>query len=401
MPKYFLRFPEPRQKELFMKSLSLAAAAETFESRHESRLLIRELSPEEAAIHSAAGVEVFEDIPFKPTDAGPPGPGDQLVPVNATLAQVVQQVRAPSVWPMTRGQGVTIVILDTGIADAPEFGQRHSPLSFATDPAANPWDSNDGHGAMCASIAAGSVALGGRYDGIAPAAAILSARARTYDATEMYPAYERLMALRASGGLRGPVVLSNSFAVQVCLPPSQPADHPFFDIIRAAAAAGMAPIFAAGNWHSTGLCGWPPANCSPNTIWSANSLDEVLCVGAVDWNNTNQTLPHANSSRGPGQWASAFPKPDCVAPTYGEVLRYHAYQSQPWWGTSAASPVVVGLLALVYSRALQIGRVINVPTAFDLIRQTCDPLSAPSPCVGRGLVDCLAAVAAVTLPLSS
>jgi hypothetical protein len=57
--------------------------------------------------------------------------------------------------------------------------------------------------------------------------------------------------------------------------------------------------------------------------------------------------------------------------------------------------VAAGLLALVYSRALQLGRSIAVPDAFELARRACDPLNAPRKCVGHGLLDCLAAARAI------
>ena len=393
MPRHFLRFETAEHRRRFVGSQDRATVRH--ESRHDERLVIAELEQSRAEEHRAAGVQVFKDIHFVKTDGGAPAPGDQALPPNATLAQVVQQVRAPSAWGITRGQGVTVAILDTGVVDAPEFAQKHSPLSFSTDPTLNPWDSDDGHGVMCASIAAGTAAAGGRYDGVAPAAMVLSARAGGYDASDMYPMYDQLLQLRNSHALLGPVVLNNSYGMAVCQPPGDPPDHPFFQIIAAAGQAGMASVFAAGDWHATQLCHNSPSQCTPNTIWSANSLDAVLSVGAVDWNNSNQVLPHGNSSRGPGELAIAFPKPDCVAPTYGEVLRWHEYQSRPWWGTSASAPVVVGLLALVFSRSLQLGKQIPIPAAFDLVRQTCHRLPAAATCVGNGLVDCLTAVGAV------
>jgi serine protease AprX len=391
MPKYFLRYRDPQKKGEFLQGLGGVAAAGSFLPEHDDQVLIADLAPESVALQSAAGAEIFDDIKFD-FNAGAPVPA--TLPLNATLAQVMQQVGAPAAWKVTRGEGVTVIIVDQGVADAPEFAKKHSPLSFSLD-GSSPWDSNLGHGAMCASIAAGTTAAGGRYNGAAPAASILSVRVVSLAASGVYPAYSQLLKLRSQGSLLGPVVINNSFGLQACLPPTTSSDHPFFQIIQDLAAAGIASVFSAGNLHADRLCGKPPTDCGPTTIWSANSLDSVLCVGAVDWNNSNQTLPHANSSRGPGQFSTAPGKPDCVAPTYGEVLRKGGYASDLWWGTSAAAPVVTGLLALIFSRSLSLGVALTVSDAFDIVRHTCRPLPAPYNCVGNGLVDCLAAVNAV------
>ena len=391
MPKYFFRYPDTRQRSEFLQQFAEPSATAAFSPPNNDQLPIADLTPEGAALQAASGVEVFDDIEFH-IDTGTPALA--TLPLNATLAQVMQQVGAPGAWNLTRGEGATIVVVDKGVADAPEFAQKHSPLSFSLD-SSNPWDSAFGHGAMCASIAAGTNAAGGRYNGVAPAASILSVRVQSVLASEVYPAYTQLLNLRNQGSLLGPVVVNNSFGVQSCVPTATPADHPFFQILQDLAGAGMAPVFSAGNLHADGLCGNPPAACGPNTIWSANSLDSVLCVGAVDWNNSNQTLPHANSSRGPGQFSTAPGKPDCVAPTYGEVLQKGGYASSLWWGTSAAAPVVSGLLGLVFSRSLNLGVALTVREAFDIVLRTCRSLPAPHTCVGAGLVDCLAAVNAV------
>jgi hypothetical protein len=84
--------------------------------------------------------------------------------------------------------------------------------------------------------------------------------------------------------------------------------------------AGIVVVYAAGNNHYDVKCNNDPTRCSPNTIWTVNSMDEVLSVGTVDWNNKMDSGQHANSSRGPGQWSNKHKKPDCVAPTYGEVI---------------------------------------------------------------------------------
>ena len=139
-----------------------------------------------------------------------------------------------------------------------------------------------------------------------------------------------------------------------------------------------------------GLCKFPAADSQPNTIWSVNSIDEVITVGTVDWNDSNQAAggEHANSSRGPGQWSMLGNKPDLVAPTYGEVVWGGGYRRMEWWGTSGACPQVAGLAALLLEQDPT-----RTPAQIkEIIKQSAKHLGAPPGCVGAGLLDCRAAL---------
>jgi subtilisin family serine protease len=158
-----------------------------------------------------------------------------------------------------------------------------------------------------------------------------------------------------------------------------------------AIAAGIVVVYAAGNNHCDVLCNHDGTKCSPNTIWSVNSLDEVLSIGTVNWDNRMDSGQHANSSRGPGEWANVHKKPDCVAPTYGEVIWGNDYKVMEWWGTSGACPQVAGLAALLLSAEpgltpAQVGKI---------IRETCRDIKLPKTCAGAGLIDCETAMAKV------
>jgi subtilisin family serine protease len=152
-------------------------------------------------------------------------------------------------------------------------------------------------------------------------------------------------------------------------------------------------VFAAGNNDYDEQCNHDPSACGPNSIWAVNSSDRVLSVGTVAENGSNQApgSKHANSSRGPGQWANAFPKPDCVAPTYGQVVWGCGYRDLVWWGTSGACPQVAGLAALM----LAIDPALTPQQVGDIIRSSCRSLPASTTCIGHGLIDCAAAVAMV------
>lgn len=153
-------------------------------------------------------------------------------------------------------------------------------------------------------------------------------------------------------------------------------------------------VFAAGNNHFDTLCNHDPTACSPDTIWAINSIDEVLTVGTVNADNRNDQGPHANSSRGPGQWSQERPKPDVVAPTYGEVVWGNGYQIMEWWATSGACPQVAGLAALI----LSVNPGLSPARTGQIIRYAATPLNAPPECVGAGLIDCEAAVAQTPRP---
>ena len=82
------------------------------------------------------------------------------------MADVMAHVNAPKAWAKkARGKGVTIGIVDTGVASVmKEFPQaRRSPHSKSFAYAAGPWIDIRGHGSMCAAAAAASTAAGGKY----------------------------------------------------------------------------------------------------------------------------------------------------------------------------------------------------------------------------------------------
>jgi subtilisin family serine protease len=417
MPQYFIRFPSETMRPLAMPML--AADPERyrpFESASQNQILIADLSDDQRHAVEQNGAKVYEDVQFYPTITNPfqlPG-GDWayweravaspsalalLAPAAATwqtktMVDVMNHINAPKAWgKKARGRGVTIGIVDTGVSSAmKEFPvARRSPYSKSFAYTAGPWADTVGHGSMCAAIAAAGAADGGKYDGVAPDAMILSARTNLLS-TDIYKLYDWVLSKKLSGEISGPMVMSNSYGLYTCTPPpGLPQDHPYRQIVLDAVAAGIVVVYAAGNNHAAGLCNNDPTKCSPNTIWGVNSMDEVLSVGTVNWDNRMDTGEHGNSSRGPGQWASTHKKPDVVAPTYGEVVWGSGYQVMEWWGTSGACPQVAGLAALI----LGLDPTLTPAQVGDVIRGSCRDLHLPKSCAGVGLIDCEAAIGKV------
>jgi subtilisin family serine protease len=313
-----------------------------------------------------------------------------------TLDDVLDHIKAPQAWKKSRGEGVTIGVVDTGVSSAlKEFpASKRSPFSVSFAYSAGPWADLIGHGSMCAAIATGTKQAGGRYNGVAPDAMLLAARTNLL-ATDIYKIYDWVITKKETGALKGPVVMSNSYGLYTCSPPpGMPQDHPYREILLDAINAGIVVVFAAGNNHAGVLCKHDPKKCGPNTIWGPNSMDEVLSVGTVNWAERMDSGEHGNSSRGPGQWAKKHKKPDCVAPTYGEVVWGGDYQVMEWWGTSGACPQVAGLAALILSKNPSL----TPAQVADIIRATCRDIGLPPACGGAGIIDCAAAMARVSGP---
>jgi subtilisin family serine protease len=245
---------------------------------------------------------------------------------------------------------------------------------------------------MTACIAAGTRRNGGKFDGVAPGAKLIACKTE-FDDTEIYEIYDYLLGLLDRREI-GRLVINNSYGLYACIQPAVMLSDELPRIIRHAIERGVVVVFAAGNNH-VNVCGNAPLGCGPNSIWGVNSLEEVISVGTVDENNRMDQAPtvrngfsHRDSSRGPGQLATKYPKPDCVAPTYGEVVWGSGYAAMEWWGTSGAAPQVAGLAALVLERDPTLTPV----QVKETIQETCVRLPLAPACVGAGLIDCEAAV---------
>jgi uncharacterized repeat protein (TIGR01451 family) len=107
-------------------------------------------------------------------------------------------------------------------------------------------------------------------------------------------------------------------------------DETFRPDVQALRAAGIFPVFAAGNSGPSG-----------GTIYSPGSFPEAFAVGATDEEDEILSL----SGRGPSPWGET--KPDVSAP--GVNIRSSAPGGgyELWTGTSMATPHVTGLAALL------------------------------------------------------
>ncbi len=406
MSKFFVRMPSrPAALSVVAEMASDPMVPTPQLSLSDESVVIADLEEDQADRMRAEGATLYADVQFghfagaavpsagrywiQPKAATPMAP-------SASLRDVLTHIRAPQAWATgAKGDGVTIAVVDTGICGVlSEFpAAKRSPLDTPSKYQGQHWQDVRGHGSMCATIAGASANAGGKFDGVAPSATVLAART-DLTASDIYLIYQQLILWKRAGAISGPLVVSNSYGLYTCAPPNVlPADHPYMDLVVQAIDEGIVVVFAAGNNHYDVLCNHDPAQCSPTTIWGPNSHDKVLSVGTVNQQNSNRdpSTPHANSSRGPGQWASAYPKPDCVAPTYGEVVWGCAYQVMDWWGTSGACPQVAGLAALMLSKNPSL----SPQQVGDAIRSTCDNIGAAHNCVGHGLINCENAVKAV------
>ncbi|GGK22177.1 S8 family peptidase [Salinarimonas ramus] len=335
------------------------------------------------------GARIVEDFRYDMEPVGPFGhelfePEDEKSP---SLDNVLDRIGAREAWRHGRGSGVIIAVVDTGIdGTRPEFSPSRRRGAWQTEQD-EPWTDWDGHGTMCAAIAAGSRADGGLFDGVAPEAMIVACKTSFYDG-ELAAIYDYLAELATSGET---VIATNSFGFNTGTMPTLPPGEEFTQSLDDAIAAGVIPFFSAGNNHA--LAGGRPDACSPTSIWLHKSWSSVMSVGTTDLDDRMWYY----SSRGPGQFFGApetNAKPDVVAPTpkRGRILYGDRVQTlRDGWGSSGACPQAAGLAALLHSASRNLSR----DRTFDLIRRSARDLSLAFECQGHGSIDCAAAMNAV------
>ena len=231
------------------------------------------------------------------------------VPIGRALLDFLGADGDPSSW----GRGVTIAVLDSGVAADPTFlaGQvRTLDLGLGTTPGTG---SEDGHGTAVAALAAGN-AEGAQ--GMAGAAGILSIRIT--DETGMSDIFTLSQGILAAMDA-GAQVINISLG-------GYDTNSVLSSAIGRATNAGIAIVASAGNDQLSGLT-WPAAD------------PRVISVGAVD--GTGQQVTFSNSG----------PSLSLTAPGYGVPTAWSDGQRVQMDGTSASAPLVAGTIAAVLSQS--------------------------------------------------
>lgn len=283
------------------------------------------------------------------------------------------------------GRGVVVANLDTGVDwTHPALqgayrgaGGNHDYNWFdftGTYPEAP--DDGNGHGTFTMGLMVGASGDGTRV-GVAPGARwiavkVFSDAGETTDAV-LHQAFQWILAPTDLRGARpdpamAPDIVSNSWGS------INGGDDTFLPDINAWRAAGIIPVFAAGNNGKAGL----------GSVDSPGSLPHVIAVGATDPND----LVADFSSRGPSPM-EVF-KPELSAPGVSVRSTLPGADYGEGDGTSFSTPIVAGVLALM----LEANPTLDYEALVQMVTRTSDDLGDPGPdyAYGWGRVNAYAAV---------
>jgi membrane-anchored mycosin MYCP len=307
------------------------------------------------------------------TPAGLPGPQPGCPPQHGTAAPAAtpwaqRALRFSAVWDRTRGGGVTVAIVDSGVDANPQFGDRvivGPDLVAGTKPGIPPGADCVGHGTAVASIIAAAPVPGISFTGVAPAARIMSVK---ISGTDTFPT-----AVAPQGIMDAVQFGADVINLSLATPDDIPALR---NAVRYALRHNVVVVAAAGNDLPHGGTGpfYPAA------------YPGVLAVGAAGPGGalasfSDRRTPVAVTAPGVNV-TSAYPGtfPEAYAPVQN--------------GTSFAAAFVSGVVALVRSAHPELS------AAQVVVRIEATARGAAGPGTGHGMVDPVRAVTAV-LPAES
>ena len=288
------------------------------------------------------------------------------------------------------GSGVTVAIIDTGVAHVQDLGARVVARVDFTPGGGG--DDEYGHGTHLAGVIAGDgSASGGKWRGVAPGANLVSVKVAgpdgSTDVSVVIAALQWVVTHRAQYGIK---VLNIAFGTDSVQPYAL---DPLNAAVERAWAAGITVVVSAGNR-------------GPGKINKPGDDPFVITVGAVDVNGTvdrqdDEVAPF--SSRG---WTpDGFQKPDLVAPgttivatrdagSTVDTLHPEAILDGDYFkgtGTSQAGAVVSGVAALLY----QVNPALRPNTVKSILMGSTIRASQYRTGGGSGLVDAERAVSSI------
>lgn len=355
--------------------------------------------------------------PVDRTLAPPPGPASPTVPTRqdgscvspppATAPHLVARPDLHTVWARTRGAGQIVAVIDTGVARhrlLPRLAPGGDYVSTGDGTA-----DCDGHGTIVAGIIGAAPDPASGFSGIAPEAGILAIRQssmmfRAVDTTGGGGVgdVETLAAAVRSAADQGATVIN--IASVACLDASAGLDDRVLGaaLSYAVDVRNAVVIAAAGNVGGHGTC---PAQ-NPDT-GATPDWEQVRVVVSPSWyDDLVLTVGSVTAEGRPSDFTLAGPWVDVAAAGEAVVSLSPSGEGlidampgteglQPISGTSYATPVVSGIVALLRAVAPQL----TARQVMQRIESTARrPAAGWDPLIGHGVVDVVAAVAGLGEP---
>jgi serine protease AprX len=296
-------------------------------------------------------------------------------------------IRLPQVPAGIDGSGVTVAMIDTGVAHVQDLGERViARIDFTPG---GDGDDAYGHGTHLAGVIAGNgAASGGKWRGVAPGANLVSVKVAgpdgSTDVSVVIAALQWVVTHRAEYGIK---VLNLSFGTDSLQPYVV---DPLNAAVERAWAAGITVVVSSGNR-------------GPGTINKPGDDPFVITVGAVDVHGTamrqdDEVAPFSSRGRTP----DGFEKPDLVAPgttivatrdagSTVDALHPDAILDGDYFkgtGTSQAGAIVSGVAALLY----QVNPALKPNTVKGILSGSTFRASQYRTGGGNGLVDAAGAI---------
>jgi major intracellular serine protease len=295
----------------------------------------------------------------------------KLPPVRVSNANVnekeipfgVSMVNAPEIWETTRGNGVVVAVLDTGVSTKhPDLqgriidGRNFTP-DFNGDP--NTYEDNQSHGTHVAgTICAIANSIG--VVGVAPDVQLLVGKVLDHEGSGDYDSI--VSGVRWAVDWRGK---NGERARVISMSLGGPFDYkPLHDVIKYAVDNNVAVVVAAGNEGD--------GTTMMDEYSYPGMYDEVIEVGAIDqyklladFSNTNDQI-------------------DVVAPGV-DVLSTVPNGWAKMSGTSMATPHVSAVIALLISMYETNGKELTEPEIYQLLLEHTVKISDDKKGFGNGL----------------